>query len=106
MSDSDGYSYRGYIWAYRAMYGAVFAYLYERGYQAFVYTAYTEDRRPDVEKVVRSLWKEARDKRHTWRDGARRGQDICTYDGIPWEIHEIEDEDAYQIALANYLSNL
>jgi len=109
VNDSYEYRYRGYVWLSLEPYSSVTASLYSASWLEFVYTVYAPvyaGSAHDVPRTAQLCWREARDQRHTWRSGARKGQDIPSCDGIPWEIHEIEDEETYQIALASYLANV
>ena len=112
MSASYEYRYRGYVWLSLEPYSSVTASVYIASRLEFVHVVYApvyylgSQSHHDVPRTAQVCWKEARDQRHTWRSGARKGGDVASCDGVPWEIHEIEDEETYQIALASYLANI
>jgi hypothetical protein len=47
--------------------------------------------------VAREQWRFARTRRGIYHDMTPEA-----YDGVPWEIHDIEDEVAYEAALRAY----
>lgn len=96
-----GYSYRGLFWKLDRDHGqqAAFAFISVLAEPELgIVCLYPPSVR--TPRAAMARWREAFDREATSLDH------FYSCDGIPWEIHAIDDEDAYQAALRAYVEAL
>lgn len=94
------YSYRGYFWTAAIQPSRLAALALRHGrFETNVLADFVELRSASVADQALEAWRTA----HKCRQRAALA-DYASVDGAPWEIHEIEDEDAYYTALTAFMS--